>query len=602
MKFLCGGCKTKYQISDEKLRSKILTIRCKKCGAKILVRESLAREAGGTAVAPIAEDERAGVSVALSMQAPEHRSAVGAAVQADPRTAALASAFDVAMRGANDDDMPTCIAPTPANLDVAGVEWYVAIDGVQSGPFAFAELVRRIHAREVAGRHYVWHDGMEAWKRVREVVDLATYLAEKKKPPPPPPPSLGEHVPPGGPGRAGGAEVVDFATRRKEREQRRGGAEPALARGVVSEADERTPESSESPTEAKVETKAPSGRDEQLDRVLNEALGIHGEGSTQRAAPGAVAISATAGMAIEAGLPKATVDDLLAFDKDDIFANVPRASQADLLRKESTRFFVAAAGVHRQRHRNRIGLMIGVTVAFCFAGFMAAWYAGVIAVSLPGIGNPFDRGDRQTDEEAVAGVDPNDVDRARKLLGDDARKRRKGPKPVVPPARRTNHAQAKGPDGNYVQDSVADPARAGTREGDTAGTLAFDPLTGAAQPRGEIPQARLPDSDVRNFPAIEAPTLSQETITKVINDKKESVRLCYGQSLKGNAALRGKLEFAVTIEPTGRVSKAKIETTAFKGSKIAECIANKIQDWRFPPFSGEAHQVQVPFVLEKGSY
>ena len=34
-------CRTKYQISGEKIRGKILTIRCKSCGARIQVRESL---------------------------------------------------------------------------------------------------------------------------------------------------------------------------------------------------------------------------------------------------------------------------------------------------------------------------------------------------------------------------------------------------------------------------------------------------------------------------------------------------------------------------------------------------------------------------------
>src|SRR5262245_26274567 len=117
MKFLCGGCRTKYQISDEKIRGKILTIRCKKCGAKILVRESLAREAGGTAVAPIAEEEK---TAAITQEA---RSVVGG-----PQVggSALQSAFDVAMHGTDEaDDMPTTIAPTPGNLEAAGVEWYV---------------------------------------------------------------------------------------------------------------------------------------------------------------------------------------------------------------------------------------------------------------------------------------------------------------------------------------------------------------------------------------------------------------------------------------------------------------------------------------------
>ena len=52
MKFLCGGCRTKYQISDEKIRSKILTIRCKKCGTTIIVNGTDVASGGVVAAAP----------------------------------------------------------------------------------------------------------------------------------------------------------------------------------------------------------------------------------------------------------------------------------------------------------------------------------------------------------------------------------------------------------------------------------------------------------------------------------------------------------------------------------------------------------------------
>ena len=39
MKFLCDKCKTRYTISDEKVRGKVLKIRCKNCAHIIVVRE-----------------------------------------------------------------------------------------------------------------------------------------------------------------------------------------------------------------------------------------------------------------------------------------------------------------------------------------------------------------------------------------------------------------------------------------------------------------------------------------------------------------------------------------------------------------------------------
>lgn len=585
MKFLCGGCRTKYQISDEKIRGKILTIRCKKCGAKILVREQLTREAGGTAVAPIAEDERASQ---LSMAA-EARNVVGA-----PQVggSALQSAFDVAMH-ANDEneDMPTTIAPTPGNLESAGVEWYIAIDGEQSGPFAFAELVRKVQSKEISGRHYVWHDGMDGWKRVREVNDLAAYLGNEKKKPPPPPPGAG------GEGAEKGGEVVDFASKRKEREQR-GRATGDLASADIEHVAE-TPHHHEGPTEAKVETKAP-GREEQLDHVLNEALGIENEGKTAKA--GAVAVSATAGVPGEAS--KLSLGDS-AFEGDDIFAHVPRASQSDVVAKESTRFFVAAAGVNRQKKRNRVGLAAGAFGVFLFMAFMISWATGVIAISIPGIGNPFNFSEREKqDQERFAELDAREQEELKKILDPTERKKRE--QAIIAKKKTTRPKVVKeegvaGPSGEYVQDQPVGTDPAGSR-GTEAEKIQIDPLAAVGQPGVDVPQAQLPNSGVENFPAVEHGTLSQDTIGKVINERKKSVSICYQQSLRGNEELRGKLEFLVMIEPSGVVSKVSVETTAFKGTKLARCIATKINEWRFPPFSGEPQQVQVPFVLEKNSY
>ena len=39
MKFQCDRCKTRYSIGEEKIRGKVLKIRCKNCSAVITVRE-----------------------------------------------------------------------------------------------------------------------------------------------------------------------------------------------------------------------------------------------------------------------------------------------------------------------------------------------------------------------------------------------------------------------------------------------------------------------------------------------------------------------------------------------------------------------------------
>jgi|GEM_PF-1962205 len=588
MKFLCGSCRTKYQISDEKVRGKILTIRCKKCGAKIMVRESLARDSGATtAVAPVAQEQ-----MELRQQSASAPSQAGGA--------ALAHAYDQAMKGGGEvDDMPTSIAPVPANLEMAGVEWYVAIDGEQQGPFAFAEIVRKVTDGQIIGRHYVWHDGMDGWDRVRDVKDLATYLPSAKKRPPPPPP--GDNAQTTEP-----AKVVDFAEKKAERQRQQ-----SLGASAMSAMDsdlEQTEVESADPN-ALLGDVTTSDRAEQLDDVLNEALGIEGEGKTAQAEPEkAVAVAGVA----QAG-NSSSIDDLLSFEhnQEDIFANVPRASdEPEDLHRESTRFFVAAAGVNRQKSRNRMAMLMGLLLLLALGAFVGAWATGVIQIRLPGIGNPFDRGDTPKDE--LAGLDTTGVEDAEALkkqlagIKDPAKRRA-----IVQRNRRKPRAKKAATNGaggmptDYVNDDgTGGSGSAGGPRGDTSGALKYDAKLGTngAERAVSVGDSQLPRSGIEGVVPVDRKNLDQASIAAVINARKKSVSICYEQSLRGREDLRGKLEFKVTVQPSGDVGRVSIETTAFKGSKLGRCIADKIKDWRFPRFEGEPQQVVVPFVLEKHSY
>ncbi len=578
MKFLCGSCRTKYQISDQKVRGKILTIRCKKCGAKIMVRESLSRDTGATttAVAPVAE--RTEVEVQSRPVA-----------TAQSGGAALAHAYNEAMgaRPGETDDMPTSIAPVPANLEMAGVEWYVAIDGEQLGPFAFAEIVRKVGDEQVIGRHYVWHDGMDGWQRVRDIADLAAYLpAEKKRPPPPPPP-----VEVAGPD---GAEVVDFAAKRAERQRQRGLGAPALS-GMDADLEQ---------TEVEAADVGVLDRAEQLDDVLNKELGIEGEGKTAQAEPEkAVAVAGVA----QAG-SSASIDELLSFDdnQEDIFANVPRASdEPDDPQRESTRFFVAAAGVNRHKSRNRLAKIMGLVAALGVVALLGAWATGVVQIRLPGIGNPFQNDEPKHEEYAELGeLAPADAAALKKSLQGikDPEKRRA----LVRKSRRRSKTRAKvaAAPTEYVDDTSPTKTGAGGPRGGGQQGIKFEAKMGTAggASKNSVGDSVLPNSGIAGVAAPDAQFLSQSAIEGVINSRKKSVSICYEQSLRGRDDLRGKLEFLVTVLPTGKVGRVSVESSAFKGSKLGRCIADKIKDWRFPRFEGEPQQVTVPFVLEKHSY
>jgi hypothetical protein len=448
---------------------------------------------------------------------------------------------------------------------MAGAEWYVAIDGEQQGPLAFAEVVRRVATKEILPKHHVWHEGMASWSRVRDVSDLAAHVpgTSKKKSPPPLPASAGVGA---------GAEVVDFAAKRAERQ--RGGVE----------AEKPAPDPS-----AAQALKGPAGTVEPVPAATLEPPAGSVDALAQRGMQGG-----------SAGPP--ALEDLLSLGSaDDIFANVPRASEADLVQRESTRFFVAAAGVQKQRQRNKLGIAMGVAAGLVVLALLSALFSG--AIKIPGIGNPFASvGGGGTDELAAVAGDPEDPNQYKGLLG--AKERR--PKGRRPAANAGAGARA---GGSGEEASEAGAATAGAdqgRSGPRGGEVAASPLEIGELPSAHLGQEKLnagalPESNVEDMPPLDGVSFDPNAVTRVVNTRKRLVSICYDQSLKARESLRGKMEFVVIIEPNGSVSSVRVDSAAFKGTKLARCIEDKIRDWRFPSFQGSAQEVRVPFVLEKGS-
>lgn len=573
MKFLCGSCRTKYQISDEKVRGKILTIRCKKCGAKVTVKESLNRQ-GDVVIAPVSDEQK---SLEVQEEIVHREAAHGLAAGAGT----LSSAFDVAMRAAP-DDMPTAIAPTPSNQADAGVEWYTAADGKQSGPYAFGELVQRVRDGLTQPRHYVWRDGYDGWKRVRDVPDLAQLIPHEKKRPPPPPPVAVESN-----------NVVDFASRRAERERSQA---PAV-------------ETDEDPTRlerAHVEAPArdTSRRAEELDSVLNDALGIEGEGATTKESPQATgaleALSASSAIFTstdESSVPSAVPEDL--------FDMVPRASSNELVSRESTRFFVAAAGVQHQKSRDRLGVLIGFAAAVLLVGFFGLWGTGVIAISIPGLGNPFDRGKAQVDEELAEDAELTELE-LRMLEGLKGQARRRAAGKIV---QQRKKAPAKGAGGSggieYVNEDGSGGGQAPRGSRTDAGSEVGIELPGEREvAQASLGNIALPGGNPDEVPLPDTSRLDEGMITQVVNTNRKAITSCYQKALKGAGpdGLGGKITFQVTVEPDGSVSKARVAAGKFQGTEIARCMTSKMRDWRFPAFRGPAQNIEIPVVLQQSAF
>jgi predicted Zn finger-like uncharacterized protein len=150
VKFLCDRCKTRYSIGDDRVRGKILKIRCKNCANVITVREGMdagddSRGRPTTAAPPIAETK--------------------------PANGALNAAFSAQLA-----------KPPPALEE----EWYVSIDGDQSGPFSLTEAQRWVASKSLDADLHCWSEGFDDWLPVDKVSHFRG-LRKKAAPSTPPP-------------------------------------------------------------------------------------------------------------------------------------------------------------------------------------------------------------------------------------------------------------------------------------------------------------------------------------------------------------------------------------------------------------------------------
>ncbi|MEW5855462.1 MAG: GYF domain-containing protein, partial [Myxococcota bacterium] len=212
MKFSCDKCETKYSIADEKVRGKVLKIRCKKCENIIVLREPAPTPA---AAAEPAQEEQPTRAVALDpatlaqlrsaapSQAKEparaaapQRAATGAVLpkaaptgqndstrvvsysemenvlkrgDAQPAAARTASSAAAAPARVTSPQPAASRAPAAPPAPEPSPEWYLAIGGQQVGPLTTTQVEGKISAREADERTYGWCEGMGDWKRLADI-------------------------------------------------------------------------------------------------------------------------------------------------------------------------------------------------------------------------------------------------------------------------------------------------------------------------------------------------------------------------------------------------------------------------------------------------
>jgi hypothetical protein len=92
--------------------------------------------------------------------------------------------------------------------------------------------------------------------------------------------------------------------------------------------------------------------------------------------------------------------------------------------------------------------------------------------------------------------------------------------------------------------------------------------------------------------------MDKEAIRRVIREHIREIRNCYEKELQRSPDLYGKIVLEWDIEEEGRVSRCVVKSNALGNDAVANCIVNRLKQWKFPdPPKDQIGRVVFPFVF-----
>jgi len=609
MKFVCDRCQTKYSIADDKVRGKILKVRCKSCANIITVREDGARKPSSPAIP------------------------VGGAA---PTTVTGPRATIVAPRLPTPPPAPPLerrAAPRPPAPPVDdGVVWYMALDGNRTGPFSRKQLIDQVAPLPKDADIHVWNERLGSWKPPMDVPALANEIHARRRPPVPVPPMpplpAAPPVPPpfpGAPRRPTGTSFPVAAAPAAGAPSRPTGshgvvpapAAPGLGAKLPPPAAGRKSPSGvfARPASLAASAAAPATADEpEIDLSFGEpepaapargaetrragtgtshpaldssslletpapvpamlhGLGTNGvshaaDSSDARAAAGTNGASSADksdvinGLSLSPGTSGAAAAPRL-MSSDSVVGWQPNVGEPAAARQKTTRFILILMGV------------VGFSVAVMFL---------MIKKPKP-VSPPPPAKAATTDPLAAVVENPN-------LAAPPSAA--PVPSPVVPTARVPEPApsSSRRSHGHSSRGRGAPVAAAPS----TTPPAAAPPAAAAA----DDANSKYRDSHNLNItagPSTPRPPPSQSEISRVINNNRGGIKNCYQRALlRDNSLTHGKITVKVSIGISGRVKHTAVDGPP-QFRTIDPCIREVVGRWAFPP-AGEEYGTEFVYVFQ----
>ncbi|MBW2461307.1 MAG: zinc-ribbon domain-containing protein [Deltaproteobacteria bacterium] len=557
MKFLCGNCKAKYKIADDKVSGRALRMKCRRCQHDIIIR----REEEAPSAAAAAGGARGGAARPKAPHASQ-------AKRGDRRGSALGAEF---RRSVSSPGAKSTPPPTPAPPEDL---WHVAINDVPVGPIKREEVDKKIQTGAVNGESLCWREGYDDWRPLSEVAELASLLRKQR----PPAPSRRQPV-----GRG-----ID---RRHESRPR---IRPV---GAASRPAPVPPPSNVVPIGGRLGGTAAPSVDFDDDDLLEEPTRVSDSLFTVRedeAAAGATVPDPRGPGPAPASVPPAALGAP---------ASVPPAADplADMFAPPAPAATAAAAAiapVHpsapppaRRKRAIPVGAWIAIVAAGAF-GITLAVFVGTNLMRAPAdpapvavatVATAVDEGpehaapevnvDDESADEVVAPPGGDDEGAAGAEPGSGATSRRAngGGRRAVPAAGgSTTTMRALSAEQQALLDRMGGSGSAGSNIVTAMSTAASMAASGRQ--------------------------LTSDQLRGTITSNRRSLQRCYELAIRGAGQPPTiRLDVEVTIAGSGRVTRVNASGSDFGGMKA--CLESNVRRWRFPA-GGATTQTQFPVVFQ----
>jgi TonB family protein len=90
---------------------------------------------------------------------------------------------------------------------------------------------------------------------------------------------------------------------------------------------------------------------------------------------------------------------------------------------------------------------------------------------------------------------------------------------------------------------------------------------------------------------------STASLLAVVQKYAAGIQYCYGNELKHDPALAGKVVISLTVSASGRVTNASIVHDTVRSGGLNACALSQIREWRFPAIAEGVTTFQAPFVF-----